>query len=110
MVALQQLDGNIIGPKVLGNKIGLSSFWVLFSILVCGSLFGIVGMIIGVPLFAVMFDIITAIVDSRLKSKNMPTDKEYYSMHITASILFSPVPTQMSIPSQSMEDVLFRYP
>ena len=72
--------GKVIGPKVLGNKIGLSSFWVLFSILVCGSLFGIVGMIIGVPLFAVMFDIITAIVDSRLKSKNMPTDKEYYSM------------------------------
>lgn len=80
IIALQQLDGNIIGPKILGNKIGLSSFWTLFSILVCGSLFGIVGMIIGVPLFAVMFDIITAIVDSRLKAKNMPTEKEYYSM------------------------------
>lgn len=79
-IALQQLDGNVIGPKILGNKIGLSSFWVLFSILVCGSLFGIAGMIIGVPLFAVLFDIINAIVNSKLAEKNMSTDEEYYRM------------------------------
>lgn len=80
VIALQQLDGNVIGPMVLGDKIGLSSFWVLFSILICGSLFGIVGMIIGVPLFAVIFDIINSIVEVRLKNKDMPTDKEYYSV------------------------------
>lgn len=79
VIALQQLDGNFIGPMVLGDKIGLSSFWVLFSILVCGSLFGIAGMIIGVPLFAVMFDIINSIVETRLRNKEMPVDKNYYS-------------------------------
>lgn len=55
---LQQVDGNFIGPKILGNTTGLSSFWVLFSILLFGGLWGIVGMILGVPLFAVIYDII----------------------------------------------------
>ncbi len=58
VVILQQLDGNLIGPKILGNTTGLSSFWVLFSILLFGGLWGIVGMIIGVPLFAVIYDIV----------------------------------------------------
>ncbi len=58
VVVLQQLDGNVIGPKILGNSTGLSSFWVLFSILLFGGLWGIVGMIVGVPLFAVIYDII----------------------------------------------------
>ncbi|MGL5479087.1 MAG: AI-2E family transporter, partial [Clostridium sp.] len=51
---IQQLDGNIIGPKILGDSIGISAFWILFSILVTGKLLGLVGMIIGVPLFAVI--------------------------------------------------------
>ena len=80
IIALQQLDGNIIGPKILGSKIGLSPFWMLFSIIVFGSMFGIIGMIVGVPLFAVVYDLITSYVNSRLKEKNMPTDDEYYSM------------------------------
>lgn len=80
IVVLQQFDGNILGPKILGNKIGLSSFWVLFAILVFGSMFGIVGMIIGVPIFAVIFDIISAVVNSKLEGKNMPTDHSYYTM------------------------------
>lgn len=58
VVILQQLDGNVIGPKILGNSTGLSSFWVLFSILLFGGLWGIVGMIVGVPLFAVIYDIV----------------------------------------------------
>lgn len=57
VIALQQADGNVIGPKILGNSTGLSSFWVLFSILLFGGLWGFVGMIIGVPLFAVIYDI-----------------------------------------------------
>ncbi len=77
---LQQFDGNILGPKILGNKIGLSSFWVLFAILVFGSMFGIVGMIIGVPIFAVIYDLVRAIVNTRLKNKNMPTDHAYYAI------------------------------
>jgi len=57
IIILQQLDGNLIGPTILGNSTGLSGFWVLFSILVFGALFGLVGMIIGVPVFAIIYDI-----------------------------------------------------
>ena len=58
VLVLQQLDGNVIGPKILGNTTGLSSFWVLFAILLFGGLWGFVGMIIGVPLFAVIYDVL----------------------------------------------------
>ena len=58
VLVLQQVDGNIIGPKILGNTTGLSSFWVLFAILLFGGLWGFVGMIIGVPLFAVIYDVL----------------------------------------------------
>ena len=80
VIALQQLDGNIIGPKILGSRIGLSSFWMLFAILIFGSMFGIAGMIIGVPLFAVAYDLIGSYINSKLTEKNMPTDNSYYSM------------------------------
>jgi predicted PurR-regulated permease PerM len=64
---LQQLDGNVIGPKILGDRTGLSSFWVLFSIVLCGGLWGIVGMVICVPLFAVIFDLLRKLVRRGLK-------------------------------------------
>ena len=67
VLVLQQLDGNIIGPKILGNTTGLSSFWVLFAILLFGGLWGFVGMIIGVPLFAVIYDVIKKLVFHGLK-------------------------------------------
>ena len=57
VLALQQLDGNVIGPKILGDHTGVSSFWVLFSILLFGGLWGLVGMIVAVPLFAVLYDL-----------------------------------------------------
>jgi len=62
VLVLQQLDGNVIGPAILGDRTGLSSFWVLFTILLCGGLWGIVGMIIAVPLFAVIYDTIKKLV------------------------------------------------
>ena len=62
VVVLQQLDGNIIGPRILGDSTGLSSFWVLFAILLFGGLWGVAGMIAGVPLFAVIYDIIRQLV------------------------------------------------
>ncbi|MBQ2147346.1 MAG: AI-2E family transporter [Firmicutes bacterium] len=62
VVLLQQLDGNIIGPRILGDSTGLSSFWVLFAILLFGGLWGVTGMIVGVPLFAVFYDIIRQLV------------------------------------------------
>ena len=57
VLGLQQLDGNVIGPKILGDHTGVSSFWVLFSIVLFGGLWGIVGMIVAVPLFAVLYDL-----------------------------------------------------
>ena len=59
---LQQLDGNVIGPKILGDRTGLSSFWVLFAIILFGGLWGLVGMIIGVPLIAVIYDVVKKLV------------------------------------------------
>ena len=67
VLALQQLDGNIIGPKILGNHTGVSSFWVLFSILLFGGLWGVAGMIVAVPLFAVIYDIIKRLVHRGLR-------------------------------------------
>ena len=57
VLGLQQLDGNIIGPKILGDHTGVSSFWALFSIVLFGGLWGLVGMIVAVPLFAVLYDL-----------------------------------------------------
>lgn len=75
---LQQIDGNIIGPKILGNKTGLSSFWVLFSLLIFGGLFGMVGMILGVPLFSILYSFINGVLKRRLKAKNLPEDSKDY--------------------------------
>jgi len=65
--ALQQLDGNVIGPKILGDKTGLSSFWVLFAITLFGGLWGLVGMIVGVPVVAVLYDLVKKLIHRGLK-------------------------------------------
>lgn len=78
VLILQQVDGNIIGPKILGNSTGLSSFWVIFSITLFGGLFGILGMILGVPIFAVIFAFIKSVVESRLTLKELPAETSKY--------------------------------
>lgn len=78
ILLLQQFDGNILGPRILGDSTGLSSFWVLFSILLFGGLFGFIGMIIAVPLFAVIYDLIARIVHYRLRRKKLPLLTEEY--------------------------------
>ena len=70
VLVLQQLDGNIIGPAILGDRTGLSSFWVLFTIILFGGLWGVVGMIIAVPLFAVIYDTIKKLVRRGLVTKD----------------------------------------
>lgn len=80
IVVLQQFDGNVLGPKILGNTTGLSSFWVLFSIILFGGLFGFVGMIIGVPLFAVIYSIISNVVNHQLKKKTLSLDTADYEL------------------------------
>ena len=80
ILIIQQLDGNIIGPKILGDSIGISAFWILFSLLIAGKVLGLTGMIIGVPLFAVVYSVIKEIVESNLKKKGLPIDtKDYVS-------------------------------
>ena len=78
ILILQQIDGNIIGPKIIGNSTGLSAFWVVFSILLGGGLFGIPGMILGVPTFAVLSYIVTMLINHNLEKKNLPTEASCY--------------------------------
>lgn len=78
ILALQQFDGNILGPKILGESIGLSSFWVIVAILVGGGLFGVMGMFLGVPLFACIYTAIRAYAAYRLEKKGLPTTTESY--------------------------------
>lgn len=75
---LQQFDGNILGPKILGDSTGLSSFWVLFSILLFGGVFGFVGMIIGVPTFAVFYKLTTEFVSYLLEKRKLSADITQY--------------------------------
>lgn len=78
IIILQQIDGNIIGPKILGDSTGLSAFWVIFSILLGSGLFGFIGMVIGVPTFAVIYYIVKLFLDQRLEAKNLPIHSENY--------------------------------
>ncbi|MEG1003447.1 AI-2E family transporter [Clostridium sp.] len=78
ILVIQQIDGNIIGPKILGDSIGISAFWILFSILVAGKFLGLVGMVIGVPLFAVVYSVIKEVVEAKLEKKGLNTETEDY--------------------------------
>lgn len=78
IVIIQQLDGNFIGPKILGDSTGLSSFWVIFAITVFGGFFGVFGMFIGVPLFAVIYAAIRTFVNERLRKKQLPDSTKFY--------------------------------
>ena len=78
IIIIQQIDGNIIGPKILGDSIGISAFWILFSLLVAGKFLGLVGMIIGVPLFAIVYSIIKEVVEEKLDKKGLPIDTKDY--------------------------------
>ena len=75
---LQQVDGNIIGPTILGDSTGLSPFWVVFAIMVGGGLFGFAGMLLGVPVFAVIYYIIQRVIYHFLRKKKLPEATEQY--------------------------------
>ena len=79
VIILQQIDGNIIGPAILGNSTGLSSFWVVFAITLGGGLFGIPGMIIGVPVVAVLSYIGSLIANWAITKRGLPTDSTRYT-------------------------------
>lgn len=71
ILVLQQLDGNVIGPYILGDALGLPSIWIMFAVLVGGGLFGIVGMFIGVPIFAIFYILFKEYVHNRIKKKEI---------------------------------------
>lgn len=77
-LVLQQLEGNIIGPKVLGDTVGISSFWVIFSIVVGGGLFGLSGALLGIPVFALIYAFVGMLVEARLKRLDMPPETSAY--------------------------------
>ncbi|MBQ5440442.1 MAG: AI-2E family transporter, partial [Clostridia bacterium] len=74
IIILQQLDGNFIGPKILGNQLGISGFWIMFSVLVGAGLFGFVGMLLGVPVFAVIYQICGEKVNNQLVKRGFATE------------------------------------
>ena len=78
VVVLQQFDGNILGPKILGDSTGLPGFWVLISLLVFGGLFGFVGMVLAVPTSALVYSFIRSAVEERLRRKKLPVSTNYY--------------------------------
>ena len=78
ILVLQQVDGNVIGPKILGNTVGISGFWVLASITIAASLFGFTGMILGVPVFAILYLLISDSVNEKLRKKSLTTDTRAY--------------------------------
>ena len=71
VLALQQVDGNIIGPKILGGSLGLPALWVMFAIIVGGGLFGVIGMFLGVPLFSVIYVLIRDAVNNKIRGGNV---------------------------------------
>ena len=91
VLALQQLDGNVIGPKILGDKTGLSSLWVIIAILVGGSFFGVAGMFFGVPVCACLYSLVAFLVDRRLAEKDLPVETEHYT---------APLPEQETEPEK----------
>lgn len=75
---LQQVDGNIIGPAILGNTTGIASFWVLFSIVIGGGLFGFIGMVLGVPVFAIIYYYFSRSINKRLEAKGLEFRTDSY--------------------------------
>ena len=78
ILVLQQFDGNILGPKILGDSTGLASFWVLFSILLFGGLFGFAGMVLGVPVFAMFYSVVNRLVRYGLGKRKLPVETQEY--------------------------------
>lgn len=78
ILVLQQLDGNVIGPFILGDYVGVSAFWIMMSIVIGGGLFGFTGMLLGVPVFALMYAIARSIADVRLRERGLPIPSAAY--------------------------------
>lgn len=98
IILLQALDGNFIGPKILGNSTGLSAFWVVFAIVLGGGMFGILGMLIGVPAFAVIYYLIRSFVNYRIAKKKLPLESDFYDSSVSEKIKNSEIDLRVEIP------------
>lgn len=78
ILVIQQIEGNLVVPRILGKSMGISAFWILFAIMVAGKFFGIAGMILGVPMFAVVYSLIKELIEDRLKEKGLKVETEDY--------------------------------
>ncbi len=96
IVVLQMIDGNIIENRILGEKLGISDFWVLVAILIAGGVFGFMGMLLGVPIFAVLYTMLSDAVNKRLHKKHYPIETmDYYAFKTVADIPIIP-PTMLN--------------
>ena len=92
IILLQQLDGNVIGPKILGSSVGINGFWVMFSIILGAGLFGFWGMLLGVPVFVIIYAAITGSVTRKLKRSDLPWEAaDYMDMAYIDPVTYQPV-------------------
>ena len=107
ILILQQIDGNIIENRILGEKLGISDLWVLVAILIFGGVFGFAGMLLGVPIFAVLYMLISDGINKRLKKKRYPVETEaYYSIRTVEELPSEPSPSYSFVsvePAYDME-------
>jgi hypothetical protein len=82
ILVLQQFDGNILGPKIHGSKLGLPPFWIIVAVIVMSGLLGLPGIFIGVPIFAVIYLLIKEFAEHRLEKKGFPVETKYYSRNL----------------------------
>ncbi len=102
IILLQQLDGNIIGPKILGNSVGINGFWVMFSIILGAGFFGFWGMLLGVPVFVIIYAAITGSVTRKLKRSDLPWEAaDYMDLAYIDPVTYQPVKKH---PSEAAED------
>ena len=102
IILLQIFDGNFLGPKILGNSTGLSAFWVVFAILVGGGLFGVFGMLLGVPLFAVIYYLTSTFINMLIRKKQLPQNTAFYDENVCEK-LEGAEELQLTIPLEEEE-------
>ena len=103
IILLQQLDGNIIGPKILGSSVGINGFWVMFSIILGAGLFGFWGMLLGVPVFVIIYATITGSVTRKLKRSDLPWEAaDYMDIAYIDPVTYQPV--KKHLPEDGQED------
>ena len=108
IIVIGQIDGNILEPKILGNSIGISSLWVIIAITAAGGLFGFTGMVLGVPMTAVLYVLFKQFIENRLRHKNIPVHTEFYKTDPPYSNVLDPgtvfIDKDTPVPELTMED------